>query len=77
MLEANTFRSTMLIGSVLIVALFVTSFFTIPIISMDASMKDSYERVTHEALGDAEHVTMYQALMFSIQGKTRGSVRHY
>lgn len=77
MLEANTFRSMMLVAGVVTVALLIALFFTAPMVPVDEQAKTNYENVMNVELGDADHLTGYQAIWFSIQGKTRGAVEHY
>lgn len=77
MLEANTFRSMMLIGGVMSLAVIIACFFAAPLVPVDAQAKANYEKIMVDDLGDAEHLTGYQAIMFVVQGKTRGSVDQY
>lgn len=77
MLEANTFRSMMLVCGFITLSTLIACFFTTPLISVDERAKKNYENVMHEDLGDATHLTGYQAVRFSLQGKTRGNVQHY
>lgn len=77
MLESNTFRSMMLIAGVMTLGIFIIGFFTAPLISIDERDRMHYENVMNEDLGDAEHLTGYQALQFSIQGKNIGVREHY
>ena len=77
MLEANTFRSMMLVGGVVVAALLIAMFFTAPMVPVDEQAKTNYENVMDTDLGDADHLTGYQAILFSVQGKTRGAVEHY
>lgn len=77
MLEANTFRSMMLIGGVMSLAVIIACFFATPLVPVDEQAKRNYENVMHEDLGDADHLTGYQAILFSVQGKTRGTTEHY
>lgn len=81
MAETNVFRSMMLVGSVITLGIFITTFFTAPIIEADAEIKHSYKLVTGFDVGaqttHPDHLTLYEGLMYSIEGKARGSVRHY
>lgn len=78
MLEANTFRSMMLVGGVMSLAALVACFFVIPFIEVNAQEKTNYENVMSVDLEeDTDSLTAYQALLFTIQGKTRGNVQHY
>lgn len=77
MLESNTFRSMMLMGGVMSLAVILACFFVAPLVPVDAQAKANYENVMREDLGDADHLTGYQAILFSVQGMTRGSVEHY
>ncbi|MCR6108713.1 hypothetical protein HXA34_20665 [Salipaludibacillus agaradhaerens] len=76
-MEANTFRSMMLIGGVMVLAVVTACFFTVPIVEVDNQSKYHYEAVMNDDLGDADHLTGYQAIVFSVQGKIRGTVEHY
>lgn len=77
MLEANTFRSMMLVCGVFVLSILIACFFVAPLVPIDDQAKTNYENVMHADLGDAEHLTGYQALMFTVQGNNRGNVRHY
>lgn len=77
MLEANAFRNMMLIGGVVVVAIVIACFFKAPLVPLDEQAKTNYENVMHADLGDADSLTGYQAVLFTIQGKTRGAVEHY
>lgn len=77
MLESNTFRSMMLVGGVMSLAIIVAAFFAAPLVPIDAKAKANYENIMQADLGDADHLTGYQAILFSVHGKTRGSVDHY
>lgn len=81
MAEKNTFRSMMLMGGIITLAIFITTFFAAPVIEANQSVKVSYELVMGCDFGAdtkyPDHLTMYEAMMYSIEGKTRGSVRHY
>lgn len=77
MLEANTFRSMMMIGGVMTVAVIIACFFTIPMVEVDERAKSHYEIIMDADLGDADHLTGYQAVMFTVQGKIRGGTNHY
>lgn len=78
MLEDNTFRSFMLIGSVIVVAAVMTLFFTLPLVDITPDGKDTFENVMNVELdADTTTLTGYQTLMFSIKGKTRANTLHY
>lgn len=77
MLEANTFRSMMLVGGVVTAALLITLIFTAPVVDVDEASRTNYENVMKADLDGADHLTGYQAVMFSIKGKTRGATDHY
>lgn len=77
MLEANTFRSMMLIGGVMSLAIIIACFFTAPLVPVDAQSKANYENIMKEDIGDADHLTGYQAVLFTVQGRTRGATEHY
>jgi hypothetical protein len=77
MLEANTFRSMMLVGGVMSLAVIIACFFTAPLVPVDAQAKTNYENIMDADLGDADHLTGYQAILFTIQGKTRGTTEHF
>ncbi|MGX1195877.1 hypothetical protein [Metabacillus sp. SLBN-84] len=77
MLEANTFRSMMLIGGVMSLAIIIACFFTAPMVPVDEQSKENYEKVMNADLGDVDHLTGYQAILFTIEGRTRGAVEHY
>lgn len=77
MMEANAFRSMMLVGGVITLAILIACFFTAPLVPIDNQAKANYENVMNDDVGDADHLTGYQAVRFSVLGKTRGSVQHY
>jgi hypothetical protein len=77
MLETNTFRSMMLVGGVMSLAIIIACFFAAPLVPVDAQAKSNYEKIMGADLGDANHLTGYQAILFTVQGKTRGTVEHY
>lgn len=78
MLESNTFRNMMLIGGVMSLAVILACFFVTPIVEIDAQAKKNYENVMHATLDDdVDRLTGYQAIMYSIKGKTRGTTEHY
>ncbi|MCC2252084.1 hypothetical protein JUJ52_19305 [Virgibacillus sp. AGTR] len=77
MLESNTFRSMMLVGGVMSLAIIIACFFATPLVPIDGKAKTNYENVMAADLGDTEHLTGYQSILFAIKGKTRGSVDHY
>lgn len=78
MLENNAFRSYMLVGGIMTLAMFLIMFFKIPLIDIDESAKANYENVMNVELdADTDSLTAYQAVLYSIQGKTRGRVNHY
>ena len=76
-LEANTFRMAMLMGAIVVVGLFIAFFFTIPVVPVDAKVKDQYEKVLSVDLVERNHITGYEALQFAIQGNARGTIRYY
>jgi len=77
MLEANTFRSMMLVGGVMSLAIIIACFFVAPLVPVDAQAKANYEKIMGAELGDANHLTGYQAILFTVQGKARGTTEHY
>lgn len=81
MLETNTFRTMMLIGGVLLAGLLFTSFFAAPIVEVDQSIKTSYQSVMGKEVGretiHEDHLTIYELLLFNVEGRSRSSVRHY
>lgn len=78
MLEANTFRSMMLVCGVVVLAILVACFFTAPLVPISSSEKTMYENVTNHTLdAGTTHLTGYEAVLFSLQGRSRGNVQHY
>lgn len=78
MLEANTFRFMMLIGSVIVMSAMVTGVFYTPFVDIDSEGKQYYENVMNAELDDdVDTLTAYQALMFNLQAKLRGGIDHY
>lgn len=77
MLEANTFRSMMLVGGVMALAVIIACFFTAPIVSVDAQAKKNYENLMGADLAGKNHLTGYQALLFMTEGKIRGTTVNY
>lgn len=78
MLEANTFRSMMLVGGVMTLALILAGIFTIPAVDMSAQEKTNYENVMNIDLDDdVTKLTVSESLMFYIKGSVRGNVNHY
>lgn len=67
----------MLIGGVMSLAVIIACFFVAPLVPVDAQAKANYENVMGADLGDADHLTGYQAVLFTVQGKTRGATEHY
>lgn len=77
MLEANTFRSMMLVGGVITLAALIACFFVSPLVPVDEQAKSNYENIMNADLGDRDHLTGYQAILFTVEGRTRGSTDHY
>lgn len=81
MMEKNVFRSMMLVGSILTLGIIIGSFFYAPAIKVDNTTNRNYTMVMgHEATENRHHddsLTLYETLMFSIEGKSRARVRHY
>lgn len=77
MLEANTFRSMMLIGSIIIVGLLM-GFMISPVIELDADQKASYNSYMVDELGVNEHkISGFQAMNFVVKAMPRAKVKKY
>lgn len=81
MFENNAFRTFMLIGSIILMGITVGGFFAAPLVEADATTKSSYKTVMGAEVGvdttHPNHLTLYEALVFGIEGKSRGTVRFY
>lgn len=81
MMEQNTFRTMMLLGGIITLGITMTSLFVAPLIEADESTQESYQLVMGKEMGvgthHEDHLTIFEALLFSIEGKSRGNVRHY
>lgn len=81
MLENNVFRSMMLVGGMITLGLFVTFFFAAPAVRVDQPIKSTYYQVMGEKVGEdthhEDHLTVYEMILYNIEGRSRAKVKHY
>ena len=77
MLEANTFRSYLMIGGIMVFAVLLYFLFSAPLVAMDDSHKADYENAMNVSLEDRSDLTVYEALLFLMEAKSRAKLNHY
>lgn len=81
MLESSAFRMFMAIGGVIILASIVAGFFYFPAVPVDQPVKDAYHSVMGGTVGidthHENHLTMYETIVFNVEGRSRSRVQFY
>lgn len=85
MLEANTFRTMMMLSGIISVALIVLGVFTLPVVPIEGSSVTNYtlltgntpDSISGSGANATADLTVYEALSYSVKGMLRGNVSHY
>lgn len=77
MLESNVFRLLMSVLGVIVFAMMIAMFFTMPAVTMTPQQKSTYEDVMNVRLADQHNtLTAYQAFWFMIESHSRSASQY-